>query len=269
MNALLTALFALPLAIAPPPPTSPPPTVAISAGSAIAIDAATGAVLFQKNADEQRPVASLTKMMTAIVAQDGGLLGADIRISADAASTPGSSAGLRTGEVLRGQNLLRALLVSSANDAAQALAQHAGYAGFIAQMNQTAAQFGMANTRFQNPHGLDAADAYSTARDMATLTRALLRRADLAQMLALGSAQLQDNDGRLLIATNRMLGSWGNVGGKTGTTAAAGECFAGLFRWGNRQIVVVVLGSQDRFADAKSLAFALGIDADERPAELR
>ena len=86
MNALLTALFALPLAIAPPPPTSPPPTVAISAGSAIAIDAATGAVLFQKNADEQRPVASLTKMMTAIVAQDGGLLGADIRISADAAS---------------------------------------------------------------------------------------------------------------------------------------------------------------------------------------
>ncbi|MBQ4096878.1 MAG: D-alanyl-D-alanine carboxypeptidase, partial [Clostridia bacterium] len=145
--------------------------VDVSARSAILVEAASGDVIYEKNAHEKLPIASTTKIMTAVVALENAKLDAKVKISPRACGIEGSSIYLEKDEVLTVEELLYAIMLESANDAASALAIHvAGSEEKFAQlMNETALRIGMTESHFTNPHGLDNAEHYSTAADMAKL----------------------------------------------------------------------------------------------------
>lgn len=149
----------------------------INARSAIVMDFETGAVLYQKNAFRKRPMASTTKIMTAIIALENCDLNEDVVISQKAANMGGSSMGIRAGSVVKMNDLLHGMLICSGNDAAVAIAEHIGGSieGFSELMNKKALEIGAFSTSFSNPHGLDEDDHYTTAYDLAKITRYALK----------------------------------------------------------------------------------------------
>ncbi len=230
----------------------------MSASAVYVMDRNSAAILYQKNANELRYPASTAKMMTALVArQDYPLF--QVMTVTDAAYTTGTVAGLKLGEQITVENLLKALLIPSGNDAALVLGQNHpfGYAGFVNQMNQMANQLHLTKTTFNNVSGLDTDNELSSARDLAILANQLVKDPVLAGIVATPQTTIQDLSGRIthkLKSTQELYGQvQGVVGIKTGTTQNAGENLITEIDRDGHRVIFVVLGSTNRFADSKVL----------------
>lgn len=227
-------------------PNVAPPTV--YGQSAIVIDARSGKVLYAKNADSVRPVASTQKIVTALVAIDNGSLRDPVTITTDDTRCEPTKLYLRPGETYTRGDLLKALMVKSGNDVARALARDIGgsQAGFAALMNQKAASLGMRHSHFVNPNGLPAEGQYSTARDIAIAARHAYRSSAIRSWVNTEAYQFQYASGRtkLLENTNKVLKRVPYCNGmKTGTTNAAGRCLVCTGEYNGRAAIVVVLKS--------------------------
>jgi serine-type D-Ala-D-Ala carboxypeptidase (penicillin-binding protein 5/6) len=243
----------------PAPEGTPAPTV--RAASALLMDLDSGQVLFALNATEKRPIASLTKIMTAYLVMSRTSPTDVVTVSDDAASgrvVGISGLGLEAGERIREQHLLYALLLQSANDAAVALAEHVSGTvdAFVATMNRTAARLGMARTEFASPNGLDDT-GYSTARDLARVTRAAYSVPGFGSIVATRFHTIPAPDGRPRIVQNRNALLWlypGALGVKTGFTSAAGYCLVATAERGDERLLAIVLGEPgEPFSDAAAL----------------
>lgn len=225
-------------------------------------DVGTGRVLWRLHPNRQRPIASLTKMMTALVVDARIAAGRKVRISRRALNTTGSAVGLfRSGTRIGVSTLLHGLLLPSGNDAARALAE--GAAGgsisrFVRYMNEEAARLGLRCSRFATPSGLEDAGNHSCAADLAALARAVLRSPRLAAIVARRQAVLRfpTKGGRLYLSNHNPLLQnryRGVTGVKTGYTDAAGSCFVATARRGSVELGVVLLDSPDIDAQAREL----------------
>lgn len=223
-----------------------------------------GQPLWAGQADRRLPMASLAKLMTALLAVEQGGLDEWTEVSAAAAAETGSRIGLRRGERVSRRDLLLAALVRSANDACRALADSVGAAGgardptqaFVARMNARAEALGLADTHYSNPCGHDDAAQYSSARDLAVLARAVLAEPLLAEAAQRREVRLSTAAGRVLAmrTTNPLLaGLPGARGLKTGTTPAAGRCLVASVERGGRHVLVVLLHAPQRWWDSVGL----------------
>ena len=218
-----------------------------------------GRVLWEREADAPRPPGSLAKIMTALVVLDGDWdAEAVVTVSAGAEGQTGSRLGLRRGEKITAGDLLTAMLVRSANDAAVALAEHAAGSveRFVEAMNAKAAELGLESTRFRNPTGLDAAGQTSSARDLAHLAEAALAHPAFARAVALERATVATRGGRRfsIETSNLLLGRLrGAKGVKTGYTSAAGKCVVALAERDGRRVLVVLLDAPNRWWAADAL----------------
>ncbi|MEO5714760.1 MAG: D-alanyl-D-alanine carboxypeptidase family protein [Luteolibacter sp.] len=227
------------------PGTPPPP---IAGESAIVIDVVSGRVLYAKNADAPRPVASTQKIITALCVLDAGNIDKPVIIEASDENCEPTKLGVKPGESYPRRELLKVLMVKSANDIARALARDVGGSqeSFAALMNQKAASLGMRNSNFINPNGLPMPGQYSTARDMAIAARAVYRSPLIRSYTSTKSFNFQFNDGhtREIENTNHLLKSVPYCDGlKTGTTNAAGRCLVASGSLNGRSVIVVVLKS--------------------------
>lgn len=252
-----------------PAPTTQGPEV--GAGSAVLVDLDSGQVLFELDRHERRPIASLTKIMTALlVVERAGLMDV-VTVSEGAASgqvSGISGLGLEPGERIRVNELLYALLLQSANDAALALAEHVSGSvdAFVDAMNARAEQLGMTRTMFASPNGLDDT-GYSSAGDLVRLTRAALRSRGFASVVATRFHTVESLDAEPRIVQNRNVLLWlypGAIGVKTGFTSPAGFCVVAGAQRGDERLLAVVLGEPgEPFSDAASL-LNYGFEAFER-----
>jgi D-alanyl-D-alanine carboxypeptidase/D-alanyl-D-alanine carboxypeptidase (penicillin-binding protein 5/6) len=218
------------------------------------MDADSGRVLYEQNADEPRLIASITKLMTALVALESGhRLDEMVTIQPEWAGAEGSSLYLQAGEQVTLETLLYGMLLRSGNDAALSVA---GYCGgdvprFVAQMNRKAEELGMTNSHFANPNGLNAEGHYSTAYDMALLARACLRNEDLARMVATKSITLGT---RTFTNHNKLLWRYeGCIGLKTGFTEKAGRTLVSAARREGLTLICVTLNAPNDWADHAAL----------------
>ena len=223
-------------------PTAAPPPIDAAAYYLVGAD---GAVLARHQARQRRAIASITKLMTAVVTLERAELGDVVTVPARAAALGGSSAFLRSGERLTVADLLRAMLVQSANDAAEALALHVARGSeprFVAAMNAKARALGLEDTNFANPHGLDVAGHVSSARDTTVLVRYALGVPFVRE--ALGRTSVSLPGGREFPSTDELLESWAPlVGGKTGHTDDAGWSQAAGAEAGGATVYGTVLGT--------------------------
>ncbi len=227
-------------------PLNAPPAVA--AESAIVIDPVSGRVLFAKNADTKRQIASTQKLVTALVVMDSGSLSDPVTIAPVDTQCEPTKLNLKPGETYTRGDLLRVLLVKSANDVARALARDVGGSveGFAEMMNRKAASLGMRNSHFENPNGLPNPMQFSTARDISIAARSAWRIPTIRSMTALQSTTFLYNNGttRTLENTNKLLKKVPYCDGlKTGTTDLAGRCLVSSGTLGGRSAIVVVLKS--------------------------
>jgi D-alanyl-D-alanine carboxypeptidase (penicillin-binding protein 5/6) len=213
-------------------------------------------LLYEENSQVQRPIASLTKLMTAAIILEENNFSELLSISENAAETIGSSMDLYEGEQINLGNVLTGLLVRSGNDAAVALAEHnaGSVPAFVDKMNEKAQSLGLTQTHYKNPTGLDQDGAYSTAKDQAMLTLHLLNYPTFREIVNKKTASVSSESGHVheLVNTNILLGQMGIHGVKTGSTGNAGECLISLGTDPEGQeIITVVLGSENRFPDTK------------------
>ncbi|MGK5641886.1 D-alanyl-D-alanine carboxypeptidase family protein [Streptomyces sp. URMC 126] len=244
----------------------------VGAKGAFLLDGAAGKALWSKAADVRRPIASTTKIMTAVVVLDGGSADLDKQVTVkqsyrDYVTRHGAStADLRTGDKLTVRQLLYALMLPSGCDAAYALADVLGSGpdeaartkSFVAKMNAKAAKLGLRNTRFDSFDGITAGGGYSTPRDLATLTRHALRNSTFTTVTKAMSTQqkaLNVNRRYTWYNTNKLLGSYEGVFGvKTGSTRASGPCLVFSARRDGRTVVGVVLDdAASRYPDAAKM----------------
>ena len=239
-----------------------PPTPQPTAAAWILYDDSAGAVIDARNADEQRAMASVTKIMTGLLVVERTTGDEMVTVSARAAATGEKEIDLVEGEVVSTGDLLRALMIHSANDAATALAEHVGGSleGFVDLMNQRAAELGLTSTSFANPHGLDEPGHYTSATDLLAMTRVAMEDpefAEVARMDAYVFPPAPDGSPRLAQSTNLMLGDYpGMIGVKTGFTNQALLTFVAGAERDGRRLYVVLLGSDGtraHFADARLL----------------
>lgn len=222
---------------------------AIGAKAFLLADYATGTIILAKNEHERLPPASLTKVMTAILALENSSPSDLVTISQRASTVELPKMGLSSGQKIFMENLLYGLLLLSANDAAVAIAEHVAgkQEAFVEMMNHKAAELGMKNTHFTNPQGFDEDGHFSTAYDLWLLTQHALANQAFAAVVA-----TYERGG--LTSTNRFLTLYpGADGVKTGTTPLAGECLIASATRGNQKGVVVLLNSPDRYGEAASL----------------
>ncbi|HEY8418400.1 MAG TPA: D-alanyl-D-alanine carboxypeptidase family protein [Limnochordales bacterium] len=227
----------------------------IRAGAAILIEAHTGTVLFAHNEHERRPMASTTKIMTALVTLENARLDELATVSSQAVRVPGSDAGLRAGQTLTVLELLHGLLLPSGNDAANVLAEHVAGSqeAFVRLMNERAAELGASRTRFANAHGLDAPDHYSTAYDLALVARTAMLFPTFSQIVRTPVFQ-PHSISRTWRNTNQLLWAFEGIEGvKTGTTSGAGYCLVAAASRSGMRLIAVVLASPDRYGDAVRL----------------
>ena len=223
--------------------------VGTSAASAILMDADSGRVLYEQNADARMLIASTTKILTALVAIREGDLSDVVTVKREATLTEGSSMYLKEGEQLTLEALLYGLMLCSGNDAAVAIADHVGGSqkGFVKLMNETARELGMEDSSFANPNGLDAEDHYSTARDMAKLACAAVKNETL---LRIASTQSVTIGGRTMTNHNKLLRYVdGCLGLKTGYTRAAGRTLVSCCERNGQRLVAVTLQDGNDWAD--------------------
>ena len=231
---------------------------AITAEAAVMMDLDTGEVLYGKAEHERRPPAILTKVMTGYLAVKRSDLQQVVTVSETAAATGESSLNLKAGDRLTFENLLYGALMKSANDACVALAeQMAGSEQvFVQNMNLQACLLGCADTNFCNSNGLPAENHYSSAYDLALMTRAAMQNEIFASIVQQQQYMVRWIDGRRLLVrnTNRLLREYpGAIGVKTGTTNEAGQCLIAVAQKEGKRIIVVVLKSKNRFYDAVAL----------------
>lgn len=232
------------------------------AKSAILVDAATGEVLFEKNADEALAPASMTKLGSMLIimeAIDNGNLKLEdkVTISEEAANMGGSQVFLEAGEVYSVHDLLKGVAIASGNDAVVALAEKVAgsQAEFVTIMNNRFKELGAKNTNFVNAHGLDAEGHYSTARDMAIIARELLKHEKILEYTSIYEEYLEKNDGTKtwLVNTNKLVRFYDGVDGlKTGYTTTAGYCLTATASKDNFRLISVVMGeetSENRSSD--------------------
>jgi D-alanyl-D-alanine carboxypeptidase len=230
------------------------------------MDAATGRILYQKEADLRLPPASTTKIVTAIVALESGRkLNASLSVSKAATRVPASKLYLRPGQTISIEDLLYGILLSSANDASMVLAEGIGGSieSFTDLMTRKAHQIGATNSRFTNPHGLTAPDHYSTARDLAVLFRYAMRNALFREIVQTKLSSVNSNSivrkktvaRRISVRNhNRLLWNFnGAIGGKTGYTHAAQKCFVGAVARNGVTLIVSILGARDQWGDTRRL----------------
>ena len=248
--------------------------------SAILIDQNTGTVRYEMNADEKLPPASITKIMSLLLfmeALDSGKIALTdtVTCSEVAAGFGGSQIWLKPGEEMTVDDLLKAVAVQSANDATVCLAEYVAGSeeAFVQLMNQKAAELGMENTHFACCAGLDNEGHYSTARDIALMSRALLRYPKITDYTTIWMDTLR-NGATSLVNTNRLVRFYqGATGLKTGSTDAAGYCISATAEREGMELIAVVLGSetsQQRFEDAKTMlnyGFSTYVLADITPEE--
>lgn len=232
--------------------------------AAILIDEDSGTVLYEKNADEQRPIASITKVMTLLLtfqALEAGKISLDdyVPVSTHAYSMGGSQIWLEPGEQMTLNDMLKAICVSSANDAAVAVAEYVGGSEpvFVQMMNDMAAQLGMTATHFENACGLDQEGHLSSARDVATMSReVLLNHTEVRDYCSIWTDTLRQGATQL-VNTNKLLKSYTGITGlKTGTTSKAGVCISASAERDGLRLIAVVLGAasgKERFEAATTL----------------
>ena len=239
--------------------------VNISSKSAILMDTVTGRVLISKNADEKLPPASVTKIMSLLLImeaiEEGKISLTDtVTVSETAAKKGGSQIWLEVGETMTVDELLKATVVASANDACTALGEFVAGSetAFITMMNDKAAQLGMSNTHFENCTGLDDTtdNHYTSAYDIAIMSSELIKYDLIIEYSTIWMDYLR-NGATELVNTNKLIRTYDGITGlKTGTTSKAGCCISATATRGNTSYVAVVLGasnSAERFADAKAL----------------
>lgn len=256
--AFFTALFFL-AGFRPPVARAAPPNLV--GQSAILMDADTGEVLAAQDADERLPIASTTKIMTALLALERGRLSDKITISEKAAYQEGSSMYTTPGETYTLEELLYGLLLNSGNDAAWAIAEHiaGSVPAFVNLMNERARELGAVNTHFTNPSGLPDPQHYSTARDLAVITRAALARPDFRRIVGTKAQKVPwpvKGEDRLLINHNRLLWRYeGADGVKTGYTNEARQCLVASATREGQRLIAVVLKSEGNsvWTDAERL----------------
>ncbi len=231
----------------------------INGRAAIVVDVTSGQVLYWQSAATRYPEASLTKMMTAMVADDIAPLDQLITVIPQATQVEPNHMGISAGEQLTLRELLDGMLLDSGNDAAEAVAQGiVDRDRFIDLMNQKAAGMRLINTRFANPSGLDDPNHYSSAYDLAVMADTLLQQyPDLAQIVHTRQIHISATATHKAFAPynlDRLLWSYpGAIGVKPGYTGDAGYCLAAAATRGGRTIIVVVLGSTQHFTDAATL----------------
>ena len=226
----------------------------VSAASAILVDAGSGRVLYEKDAHARRPIASTTKLLTALVAAESGIgLQETVTIQREDTLTEGSSMYLKVGEEVTVEALLYGLLLQSGNDAALALARACAgdTASFVAKMNEKARALGMEDSQFANPNGLDDPGHWSTAADMAKLAAACMDDELVAKIVSTQSISL---GGRTFVNHNKLLGQYqGCVGMKTGYTQEAGRTLVSAARREGQLLLCVTLDAPDDWRDHAAL----------------
>jgi len=231
----------------------------VGAQSWILYDDTFGKELGEHAADVPRPMASTTKIMTAIVALENGDLDQEITVTQQAVDVGEAEVGLVAGERLTLRQLLTSMLVRSGNDTAMAIAQGVGgtVSKFVQMMNDKAREMGLENTHFANPHGLDEDGHYTSARDLLTMARAAMEDPVFSTAVRTQTVRLPDApDGtvRVVTTTNQLLGSYpGAIGVKTGYTGLAGHVLVAAAEQQGRRLYAVVMGSTDAFSDATAL----------------
>jgi len=223
-----------------------------NARSAILLDADTGTVMFEKNPDEKLPPASITKIMTMLLvmeALDQGKLKMDekVRTSEYAASMGGSQIFLEVGEEMTVQDMLKGIAMASGNDASVAMAEKIGGSeqGFVQMMNEKARQLGLQNTHFVNPNGLPADNHYTTARDIAIMSKELLKHEEITKFTSVYQDYLRkDTESPFwLVNTNKLVRFYSGADGlKTGYTSEAKFCLSATAKRDNFRVIAVVLG---------------------------
>jgi D-alanyl-D-alanine carboxypeptidase len=228
----------------------------VSASQAILMDAGSGEVLFEKEAYEERPIASITKIMTALLAIESGMLEEKATVSRDAIYTEGSSIYLEQGEKIKVKDLVYGLMLRSGNDAAVAIAEHVGGSveGFVYLMNERALWLGMNHTSFRNPHGLDDEEHYSSAYDMALLTKEALTN-DVFREVSGSVSYLSENRSYSWHNKHRLVtGYYSNAtGGKTGYTKRTGRTLVTTAEKDGHSLIAVTLNGPNDWNDHISL----------------
>lgn len=235
----------------------------LNAKSAILMEEATGNILYESNPNERLPIASVTKVMTMLLimeAVDSGKISLDdmVTVSENAMSYGGSTMFLETGEQLTVNDMLKGIAVASANDGCVAMAEHlaGSESAFVDMMNEKAKELGMENTHFMNTNGLDEDDHYSSARDVAIMSRKLMKHETIFNYTSIWMDTLRG--GKFQLAnTNKLIRFYDGANGlKTGSTSKALCCLSAAAKRNDMQLIAVVLGaptSAERFASAKSL----------------
>lgn len=238
-------------------------TVETDAKSTILIEASTGEVLYEENADEQLPIASVTKIMTMLLiaeAVDNGKITLEdmVPVSENAMSYGGSTMFLEAGEQLSVNDMLKGIAVASANDGCVAMAEflEGSETAFVEKMNEKAKELGMENTCFMNTNGLDEDGHYSSARDVAIMSRELMKHPLILDYTTIWTDTLRD--GKFSLAnTNKLIRFYTGANGlKTGSTSQALCCISAAAKRDDMQLIAVVLGaptSAKRFSSAKAL----------------
>ncbi len=232
---------------------------AISARSAVVIDAASGRVLYSHNSDAKMGMASTTKIMTALCAIEQGNLADIVTVSPTASGVEGSSMYLATGEKISLSDLLYGLMLVSGNDAATAIAQHISGSteSFAALMNKKAMEIGAYNSSFTNPHGLSDDNHYTTAKDLAIITARALKNPLFREIVSTKSKALPQTQGgiaRHLTNHNKFLNMYeGCIGVKTGFTKKTGRCLVTAAEKNGMTLICVTLNDPDDWADHKVL----------------
>lgn len=228
--------------------------LAEKAKSAILVEASTGKILFEKNADEKLHPASMTKMMSMLLiieAIENGIIKWDqvVQVSENASSMGGSQILLETGEKMSVRDLFKGVAIASGNDAVVALAETVAgnVSNFVSMMNKRAQELGLTNTNFKNPHGLDDANHYSSSRDMMLIAMELVKHKEVLEYTKIYEDYLrEDTDRKIwLVNTNRLVRFYDGVDGlKTGYTEDAGYCMTATAEKDGMRVIAVVMGEE-------------------------
>ena len=262
-KAIISAVLCISLLLPSAIPVAALGDDSVSAPSAVLMEASTGKIVYEKNSHEQRPCASVTKVMTLLLvfeAIDRGKLSLEDTITASehAASMGGSDIWLENGETMSADDMKKATVVASANDAAVALAEHLSGSedAFVEQMNNRAKELGMNDTVFKNCNGLDEEGHVTSANDVAIMSRELTKHEKIFDYTSIWLDNLRDGKTQI-VNTNKLLKTYNGITGlKTGTTDDAGCCMSATATRGDVSLISVVLGCESgkqRFADAAAL----------------
>jgi len=226
-----------------------------NAKSAILMEVSTGKIIFSKNENEKLSPASMTKMMSLLLIMENiekGVISLDemVTVSENASGMGGSQILLETGEKMSVDDLIKGITIASGNDAVVALAEKiAGTeAGFVKMMNDKAKELKLTNTNFKNPHGLDEANHYSSAKDMAIIAKELVKHQKILEYSSIYETYLRENTDKAiwLVNTNKLVRFYDGVDGlKTGFTSSAGYCLTATAKRNNMRIIAVVMGEPD------------------------